>query len=84
MIAVEDTEKYQPEINRLTKANSFIASGRVVYVAKKTPDGKTTKSYCAYDVESKVLLGCHWDKVFLINFMSKQDLSCLGGQQSLF
>jgi len=84
MLAIEDCYKYEPEIKRLTKSNSFLASGRVIYVVKKEPNGKTSKSYQAYDHESKVLLGSHYDKDFLISFIVKQDLSCLGEQQALF
>jgi len=86
MLSLDDCYKYEPEIKRVTKANSFLASGRVVYIVKKNSQGKTLKVFNAYDKESKVLLMSHWDKEKLIKFIQRQDLSMLGGnvQGSLF
>lgn len=84
MRATEDCNVYEPDIKRVAKSNSFVASGRVIYIVKKESSGKTSKIYYAYDRETKIQLGGHWDKEYLINFLIQQDLSCLGGQQSLF
>lgn len=100
MRAIEDCSAYEPDIKKVTTANSFVASGRVVYIVAKYSNGKDSKYrskeknkkgdnkqknyYYAYDRETKIQLGGHWDKEYLINFLIQQDLSCLGGQQSLF
>lgn len=84
MIDIDKCFVYQPDIKRVTKANSFVACGRVIYLVKKSYDGKALKVYCAYDKEIKILLACHWDKDFLIKYLSDKDLSCLGGQGALF
>ena len=76
---------YQPEIKRLTKANSFTAGGRVIYIVKKDYKGKAIKMYVSYDYETKVQLVAHHDKDEVIRFISKQDLSVLGSSEySLF
>ena len=84
MRAVEDCFVYQPDIKRVTKANSFVASARTIYICKKDTEGKAMKVFNAYDKETKVLLASHWDKEFLMNYLSDKDLSCLGGQGALF
>jgi len=58
-IGVEDVidvevDKYATfDIKRLTKASSFIASGEVMYIAKKEPNGKSSKIYHCYRVSDK-------------------------------
>ena len=84
MRAVEDCFIYKPDISRVTKANSFVASGRIIYVCKKDTEGKAMKVFNAYDKETKVLLASHWDKEFLMNYLSDKDLSVLGHNGSLF
>lgn len=84
MLDKEDCFVYEPDIKRVTKSNSFIAGGRVIYIAKKKPDGKASKSYQAYDKDTKILLSSHWDKELLIKYLQGKDLSVLGGQMSLF
>ncbi len=85
MRALADCYIYEPEIKRITKANSFMAGGRVIYIVKKDSMGKAMKIYSAYDKESKVLLGANWDKEFLIAFIQAQDLSILPkAERSLF
>lgn len=81
----EDCFVYEPEIKRMTKANSFIAGGRVCVVVKKNPEGKAIKGFNAYDKDSKILLAHHHDKEYLIKYLQGKDLSCLGNSQgSLF
>lgn len=91
----EDCLVYEPEIKRVTKANSFVAGGRVVYVCGKDHTGKDMKwtkrvgvnkptpktFYSAYDKDTKILLASHWDKEYLIEYLQKKDLSCLGNTQ---
>ena len=85
MLAIDDCDVYGPDIKRVTKLNGFVASGREIYIVKKDKTGKTlSKVFNAYDKESKILLASHWDKEFLIGYLIKKDLSCLGGQQGLF
>ena len=84
MRAIEDCFVYQPDISRVTKSNSFVASGRIIYICKKNHEGKAMKIYSAYDKETKVLLASHRDKDFLIKYLSDKDLSCLGHSGSLF
>jgi len=87
MLELSSCYKYEPEIKRITKANSFLASGRVIYIVKKDHKGKTIKIFNAYDKESKTQLSQHWDKDKLIKYLQRQDLTILGeslGQQSLF
>lgn len=74
--------KYEGEIKRLTKANSFVADGRVIYVVKKDYTGKTSKMFIAFDEATKVQLFAHYDKDVLINFLQQQDLSCLGKDET--
>ena len=79
MRPLEECYKYEPEIKRMTKTNSFIADGRVIYVVKKDHTGKTLpKTYVAYDSHTKVKLAAHWDKDKLIRYIQSQDLSVLG------
>ena len=75
---LEDCYRYQPEIKRMTKTNSFIADGRVIYVVKKDHTGKSVKMYVAYDSSTKVQLAAHHDKDELIRFIQSKDLSVLG------
>ena len=77
MRAIEDCYVYQPKITRTTKANSFVASGRLIYVVKKDMIGKALKVYNAYDKETGILLGSHWDKEFITSYIQRQDLSIL-------
>lgn len=77
MRPLRDCLKYQPEIKRLTKSNSTLIDGRVVYVTKKDNEGKSIKIYMAYDYKTRIQLGGHSDKEFLIDFLSKQDLKVL-------
>lgn len=65
--------KYQPDIKRLTKANSIVIQDRVVYIVKKKESGKTVKLFVAYDYETKIKLAAHWDKETLIEFLNKQN-----------
>jgi hypothetical protein len=85
VLAVEDCFIYQPDIKRVTSANSFIAGGRTVYIVKKDSTGKSIKIYNAYDKDTKTQLSSHWDKDILIKYLQTKDLSCLGSTQgSLF
>lgn len=82
MRSLEECEVYYKEISRVTKANSFVAFGRVIYIVKQDWNGKAIKNYACYDKETRVLLGSHWDKEYLISFIQKQDLSILGNSES--
>ena len=79
MLPLDECAKYEPDIKRMTKANSFIADGRVIYVAKKDETGKTLSViYVAYDSSTKVKLAAHWCKDTLIRYLQGKDLSVLG------
>ena len=84
MKKIYDCFKYEPEIKRLTKANSFTHEGRVIYIVKKTPEGKASKAYVAYDHATKILLMSHPDKEYLIEFIRRQDMSILSDDSSLY
>ncbi len=75
---IEDCAVYQLDIKRLTKTNSFIADGRVVYVVKKDHTGKAVKIYVAYDSHTKVKLAAHHDKEVLIKYLQHKDMAVLG------
>ena len=89
MIDLKDCQKYQPEIKRLTKANSFsyefsgyvdkefIEFSRVIYIVKKDITGKAIKLFVAYDYATKIKLSAHWDKDILIEYIGNQDLNIL-------
>ena len=81
---IDDCFVYHEEFKRSTKSNSFVASGRVIQVVKKDKDGKSLKVFNGYDKESRILLASHWDKDFLMDYLSDKDLSCLGHNGSLF
>lgn len=66
---------YQPDIKRLTKNNSTLIQGRVIYIVKKDVNGKALKVFVAYDYETKVKLAVHQDKEQLIEFLKKQDFN---------
>lgn len=82
--SLDDCFKYEPDIKRLTKANSFTHEGRVIYIVKKTPEGKASKAYVAYDHATKILLMSHLDKDFLIEYIREQDMSILSDDSSLY
>jgi hypothetical protein len=79
----EDCFKYQPEIKTATKANSFVAGGRVIYLVKKNQEGRASRVHNAYDKDTKILLASHWDKEYLIKYLQGKDLSCLGNTQGV-
>jgi len=82
---IEDCFVYEPEIKRLTKTSSFVAGGRILYITKKSPEGKPIKGFNAYDKDTKILLAHHSDKDYLIKYLQGKDLSCLGKSEgSLF
>ena len=82
---LEDCKLYEPPIKRLTKSNSMVFDGRVVYIVKKTYEGKAIKMFIAYDEATKTQLAGHWDKDKLIAFLAKQDMSVFGADsRSLF
>ncbi len=83
MRELEDCYKYQGNI-RATSSNSFVASGRVMYIAKKDYEDKPLKVYNVYDVETKVQVASHWNKEFLARYVANQDLSIFGSSGSLF
>jgi hypothetical protein len=84
MLDTEKCFKYEPEIKRVTKANSLMVDGRVVYIVKKDHTGKSICLYVAYDKETKIQLGYNEDKQALINYLLDKDLSCFGNEGSLF
>ena len=78
MIPIEDCFRYQPDIKRLTKSNSFIHNGRVIYLVKKDHEGKAMKNhFVAYDYKTKIQLAFMTNKDKLIEFIEKQDLGVL-------
>ena len=78
MKPLDECWKYEPEIKRLTKTNSFVADGRVIYIVKKQYDGKSIKMFVAYDSSTKIQLVAHHDKEEVIKFLQVKDLSVLG------
>ena len=78
MKPLDECWKYEPEIKRLTKTNSFVADGRVIYIVKKQYDGKSIKMYVAYDSSTKIQLVADHDKEEVIKFLQGKDLSVLG------
>ena len=79
---IKECKVYENDINRMTKGNSFVASGRVCYICKKSSDGKATKIYIAYDSASKIQLGAHHSKEYLTKYIQGKDLSVLGVDKS--
>lgn len=77
MIPIDKCFRYEPEIKRLTKASSCIASGRVIYIAKKDYTGKASKLYVAYDYKTKIQLAFNTNKDKLIEYIQEKDLSVL-------
>jgi len=77
MISLDKCFRYEPEIKRLTKASSFIADGRVIYITKKDHQGKPIVLYAAYDYKTRVQLAFMDNKEKLIEFIKKQDLKVL-------
>ena len=53
---IEDCCRYSLPIKKLTKANSAVINGRVVYIVKKGCDGKPAPWFCSYDYKTKVML----------------------------
>ncbi|MGB1226456.1 MAG: hypothetical protein ACPG9K_01080 [Poseidonibacter sp.] len=80
MLDLEDVAKYQPEIKRLTKANSLVVKDRVIYIVKKDHTGKAIHMYNAYDYKTKYQLACFKKKDELINFLERQNLGVLDGK----
>lgn len=78
MRQLEDCKVYEGNISRLTKANSFVADGRIIYTVKKDYEGKALKLYVAYDSATKIQLAAHHDKEKLISYLQGKDLSVLG------
>lgn len=68
---------YQPEIKRLTRANSTIIQGRVVYIVKKNYEGKAYGAYIAYDYETKIQLDCKLTKEELISSLEEKDFDII-------
>jgi hypothetical protein len=75
---VNDCYKYNGEFSKATKANSFVADGRIVMILKKDYIGKTSSIHIAYDSFTKVQLMAHHDKDILIKYLQTKDLSVLG------
>ena len=84
MRAIEDCYKYEPEIKKVTKSNSIVIDGRVVYIVKKEHTGKVSRMFIAYDKETKIQLMAMHDKDELIQFLLEQDMSVLGSKNTLF
>lgn len=77
MIPIESCYRYTGIITKLTKTNSFIHNGRVIYIAKKDHEGKPYGLYIAYDYKTKIQLAFGKTKDFVIEFIKKQDLKVL-------
>jgi len=69
--------KYKPDIGKLTKANSTVADGRVIYIVKKDSEGKSGKfiPYVAYDYKTRVQLTFDFDKSKLIERLNKLNIT---------
>ena len=78
MRQLDECKMYEPDIKRLTKTNSFIADGRVIYITRRSHTGKALKMYVAYDSHTKVQLAGHYDKDVLIKYLQGKDMSILG------
>ena len=82
MRQVDECKTYELNIPKLTKVNSFVADGRVIFITKKSYEGKPLKMYIAYDSHTKVQLAGHRDKEFLIKYLQSKDMSVLGVDES--
>ncbi len=76
---LDDCEKYELEFPNLSKVNSQVIHGRVVYIGKKLPTGKDGHFYHGYDYETKICLGRSGTKEGLIAFLTKQDFGAFDG-----
>jgi hypothetical protein len=63
--------RYEPEISKITKANSVLVNNRLFYIIKKDEDGKACKAYCVYDYETRIKLGFFWDKTTIVDNLKK-------------
>ncbi len=66
---IDKCKVYEPEIKRLTKTNSSIINGKVIYIVKKDWTGKSSPFFCAYDYQSKVFIHFDKDKNSLIGYL---------------
>lgn len=69
MKSLDECFKYEPEIKRLTKANSLLVGTRVIYIVKKNHKGQANRFYIAYDYKTKVQLAFNTDKEALKEFL---------------
>ena len=69
--------RFSNDIPKLTKANSVVIQGRVVWITKKDERGTTSKVYLAYDFKTKIKLGVGLNKASLISYIEKQDFSII-------
>ena len=69
--------KYQPEIKKLTNANSTMVDSRIVYIVKKDYTGKTSSMYIAYDYKTRIQLAFHKNKDELIEYLKDKKLDVL-------
>ena len=73
----KDCFKYQPEIKKLTKANSIMVDERVIYIVKKDHTGKTATMYFAYDYTTRIQLVHKKNKDALIEYLKDKKLEVL-------
>ncbi len=72
MLNVENISKAEFDFGKITKANSSVINGRLIYISKKDSSGNQTKIYIAFDYESKIQLGFYSDKEKLIDMLTRK------------
>lgn len=67
--------RFAGKIPNLTKVNSTVIHGRVIWLTKKNESGKESKVYIAYDFMTKIKLGVSTSKEKLIKSLEECDFS---------
>lgn len=71
MLSVDLCHKANFDFGKITKANSFVIHGRLIYVSKKDALGIATKVYIAFDYETKLQLGFSPNKEKLFDMLTR-------------
>lgn len=77
MKSIDECFVLSKNIPKLTKANSAIIQGRVIYIVKENYAGKSSCFFHGYDFDTKIQLAFHKNKNGLIDFLSRQNLGVL-------
>ena len=77
MNKLEDCFRIKKNFPNLSKANSAVCNGRVIYIIKEDHAGKSSDFFFAYDYETKIQLHFHEDKDKLIEFLNEQNFEVL-------